>query len=287
MARRKRSSLIRTDPARFMTQPEAMKTKDYVCGTERLNGNDAWTVLKACAAGDISKVEKLLAKDPRLVNSQFWYQLPIHFAVRGGYAELVKLLLDHGNDPGQSTFTYNSWPKLLTIADERGYRDVKALLVRRLKKDFNYSADFELMKDAINSRSSRKVGAVLRKHPNLLKASDALGNNALHWSVITRQLNLIEKFADLGTPLNAQRANGQTPLLVATSGGYDYWHRDAWRRGHPSLRNAAVMVGCLLAKGAKYSISTAAAMGDQERVERFSRKILIRPSVSIRRESAR
>ena len=257
-----------------MTQPENMKTKDYVCGVERLNGNDAWAVFKACAAGNMPKIQKLLEKEPRLVNSQFWYQLPIHFAVRDGNAELVKLLLDHGADAGQSTFTYNSWPKLLKIAEERGYRDVKALLVRRLKKDFHYSPDFELLKDAIISRSSRKVGAVLRKHPHLVTASDALGNNALHWSVITRQLKLIEKFVDLGTPLEAQRANGQTPLLVATSGGYDYWHRDAWRPGHPSLRDAAVMVGCLLTKGAKYTISTAAAaaVGDQERVEEILAK---------------
>ena len=86
-----------------MTQPENMKTKDYVCGVERLNGNDAWAVFKACAAGNMPKIQKLLEKEPRLVNSQFWYQLPIHFAVRDGNAELVKLLLDHGADAGQST----------------------------------------------------------------------------------------------------------------------------------------------------------------------------------------
>ena len=267
-----------------MTQPEVMETKDYVCGIERLNGNDAWAMFKACAAGNMPKVRKLLAKDPRLVNSQFWYQFPVHFAVREGNAELVRLLLDHGADSGQSTFTYNSWPMLLKTAEERGYRDVEALLVRRLKKDFHYSPDFELLKDAIISRSSRKVGAVLQKHPRLTKASDALGNNALHWSVITRQLHLIEKFVDLGTPLEARRANGQTPLLVATSGGYDYWYRDARRCGHPSLRNSAVMVGCLFAKGAKYTILTAAAIGDQERVDEILAKD---PEQAVRLNSAR
>ena len=267
-----------------MTQPDVMKTNDYRCGIERLNGNDAWALFTASAAGDISKARKLLTKNASLVNAQFWYQFPIHFAVRDGHADLVQLLLEHSADAGRSTYTFHSWPKLLTIARERGYRDVESLLVRHLKQRFRYSPQFELLKDAIVARSERRVRSVLRQHPKLVRASDALGNNALHWSVITRQLKLIRKFADLGTPLEAQRANGQTPLLVATSGGYDYWYRDASCPGHPSLRNAAVMVGCLLAKGAKYTISTAAAIGDQERVE----EILARdPGQAVRLNSAR
>lgn len=270
--------------ARLMVQPQAMKTRKYASGIDTLNGNDAWTMFKACAAGDIPKVRTLLTKDARLVNAQFWYQFPLHFAVRDGNAELVELLLNHGADSGQSTYTYDSWPKLLDIADDRGFADVKSVLVRHLKRQFNYSPNFELLKDAIISRSPRKVGAVLRKHPKLVKAADALGNNALHWSVITRQLDLIARFVDLGTPLEAKRANGQTPLLVATSGGYDYWHRDAWRPGHPSLRNPAVMVGYLLAHGAKYTISTAAAIGDQECVEAILAK---NPEEAVRLNSAR
>ena len=104
---------------RSMTQPEAMKTSNYVCGVERLNGNDAWAMFKACAARDVAQVRKLLAKDSRLVNSQFWYQFPIHFAVRSGDAELVRLLLERGADPGQSTYTFDSWPKLLKTAHIR------------------------------------------------------------------------------------------------------------------------------------------------------------------------
>src|SRR5437867_966529 len=104
-----------------MTQPEEMKTNAYVYGIEKLNGYDAWALFKACAAGNVPKVKALLAKDRRLVNAQFWYQFPIHNAVREGYAEIVKLLLDQGADPGQSRFTYNSWDKLLGCASERGH----------------------------------------------------------------------------------------------------------------------------------------------------------------------
>jgi ankyrin repeat protein len=252
-----------------MTQPEEMKTIAYVYGVEKLNGHNAWALFKACAAGDMPKVRELVAKDRRLVNAQFWYQFPIHMAVRAGHADIVKLLLDQGADPGQSRFTYNSWDKLLVCSKERGYRQVESILQRAMTKRFNYTPDFEMLKAAITARDSRTIDAVLRRQPNLVRSSDALGNNALHWSVITRQLGLIERFASLGTPIDAERADGQTPVLLAVSGATDYWYRATRGRSHPSLRNTSVLVGSLLARGANYTMSVAAAVGDQERVEQL------------------
>jgi ankyrin repeat protein len=254
-----------------MTQPPAMKTKSYVYGVEKLNGYDAWALFEACARGDLAKVKSLLAKDRRLVNAQFWYQFPIHMAVFAGNAQIVKLLLHQGADPGQSVYTYNSWDKLLLCAKERGQRQIESLLHRAMRKRFKYNPDFELLKEAFVARDPRKIDAVLRRHPNLVRASDALGNNALHWSVLTRQLGLIKRFVDLGTPIDAERADGQTPILLAVNGA-DYWYRATRGRSHPSLRNASVMVGSLLAHGARYTVSVAAAVGDQERVEQLLRK---------------
>jgi ankyrin repeat protein len=255
-----------------MTQPEQMKTTAYVYGVEKLNGNDAWALFSACAAGDMPKVKALLTKDRRLVNAQFWYQFPIHMAVRAGYAGIVQLLLAQGADPGQSRFTYNSWDKLLFCANERGHRPVESMLRRAMTKRFNYRPDFDVLKAAIIARNSRKINAVLRRRPDLVQSSDALGNNALHWSVITRQLGLLERFAALGTLLDAQRADGQTPVLLAVNGANDYWYRAPRGRSHPSIRNSSVLVGSLLARGASYTISVAAAVGDQERVEQLLRR---------------
>src|SRR3954469_11500589 len=194
-----------------MSQPQAMKAERYVYGVEEVNGFDAWALFEACAQGDVPKAKALLTKDPRLANAQYWYQFPIHMAVRAGHAELVELLLKRGADPGQSRYTYNSWDKLLLCARERGYRRVESILERALRRRFHYRPDFDVLKEAIVGRNPRKVGAVLRRHPELASASDALGNNPLHWSVITRQLGLIARFAELGTPLDARRADGQTP----------------------------------------------------------------------------
>jgi len=255
-----------------LTQPQQMKTRTYVYGVEKLNGYAAWTLFEACALGELPKVKALLAKDRRLVNAQFWYQFPIHMAVFTGNAEIVKLLLDQGADPGQSVYTYNSWDKLLLCARERGQRQIESMLQRAMQKRFNYVPDFDVLKEAIIARDSRKIGVVLRRQPNLVRAGDALGNNALHWSVITRQLGLIKRFVEFGTPIDGERADGQTPVLLAVNGAMDYWYRATRGRSHPSLRNTSVMVGSLLAQGAKYTISVAAAVGDQERVEEFLRK---------------
>jgi ankyrin repeat protein len=264
-----------------MTQPEEMKTNHYVCGVEKLNGYDAWALFAACAKGDMPKVKKLLAKDNRLASAQYFYQLPIHMAVREGYAEIVKLLLDHGADPGQSRFSYNSWDRLLLIAQERGHRQIESMLERAMKKRFNYTPDFDVLKEAIIARDSRKISAVLRRRPELATSSDAFGNNALHWSVITRQLGLIERFVTLGTPIDAQRADGQTPVLLAVTGATD---RATRARSHPSIRNTSVIIGSLFAHGANHTISVAAAVGDQERVEQLLRNDV---SLATRLDSAR
>ncbi|HMF18158.1 MAG TPA: ankyrin repeat domain-containing protein [Gemmataceae bacterium] len=248
-----------------MSQPEALKTNAYVGGVEKVNGHDAWALFKACAAGDVPKVKALLAKDRRLVNAWFSYQLPIHLAVRAGHAEIVKLLLDQGANPG------NDWDQLRLAARERGHRQVEGVLQQAISKRYNYSPEFNELKEAIIARDSRKISAVLRRQPNLAQTSDAVGNNALHWSVLTRQLGLIERFAALGTPIDAERADGFTPVLLAVNGGANVY-RAARDRSHPSIRNKWVMVGCLLARGAKYTISVAAAVGDQERIEQLLHK---------------
>jgi ankyrin repeat protein len=252
-----------------MTQPEVLKTNTYVCrefgSVEKVNGHSAWTLFKACAAGDIPNVKALLSKDRRLANAQFGYQFPIHLAVRAGYTQIVTLLLEQGADP------LNSWDQLLLAARERGHRQVEGELQRAMRKRFGHSPGFDELKEAIIARDSRKIGAALRRQPNLAQASDAHGNNALHWSVITRQLGLIERFAAIGTPIDGQRADGQTPVLIAVNGGCNSY-RAARDRSHPSIRNKFVMVGYLLARGAKYTISVAAAVGDQERIEQLLHK---------------
>ena len=248
----------------YLLQPEDMKTDRYQYGVEAVDGHQAWALFCASGAGDLARVSALLDRDPRLVNAQYWYQFPIHMAVREGHAEVVQLLLQAGADPGQSRYTYNSWNQLLAIAEERGYSGVKALLEAAMRERFGYDPGFAELAEAIKERDPARVEEVLAGRPELIQASDALGNGPLHWAAMTRQIDLVDFFVARGAELESRRADGQTPLLVALNG--DYWYRS---RDLPAEapKDAWVVTRHLLARGAEYVLSVACATGDEARVD--------------------
>ncbi len=253
------------DRVHQLTQPKSMATDHYVYGVEALDGRDAWALFCASAAGDIVRVKALLNQDPRLVNAQHWYQFPIHMAVREGHADVVQLLLEHGADPGQSRFLYDSWDKMLRVAEERGQGAVKGLLEAAMTERFGYDPDFERLGDAIKGRDANRVSSIVASDPHLVFASDALGNGSIHWAALTRQLALIDVFLESGADIDARRADGQTPLLLSFNGSYGYrWRRDL---SGDAIRNPWIVSGYLLARGATYDFCTACALGDVERIE--------------------
>jgi RNA polymerase sigma factor (sigma-70 family) len=265
-----------------MLQPYSMRTPAYRYGVEEVNGDDAWALMTACVEGDLERTKALVAKDPRLVNAQYWYQFPIHLAVREGHVEIVKFLLDSGAEPGQSRYTFSSWQKLLVIAEERGYTEIRAVLVNALRERYGYSSEFEsVLLPAIVARDRQEVTDILRENPGLVRGSDALGNTALHWAVMTRQLPLIDLLLERDANLHAQRADGKTPVLLSLTG--DYWYRERNLVG-AAIRQREVITGYLLAKGAEYGLSVACALGDGERVEQLLRE---RPGSSRSLDSAR
>ncbi|MBT3266019.1 ankyrin repeat domain-containing protein [Candidatus Poribacteria bacterium] len=245
-----------------LVQPQSMKTPDYQNGVEKVDGNDAWDLMKACAEGDIEEVRRLLTKDARLVNAQQYYQFPIHFAVREGHSEVVALLLDNGAEPGQSRYMYNSWQKLVPEAKRRGYDVILGLLESTLRERYGYDPDFEPLAQAIRDRDRCNIEAILAERPDLACAADVRGGNALHWAAHTQQIELVDYFLERGADIDGKRADGQTPAMMAING--DYWQPRKLPEGVTD--NPGTVLRYLLEKGAGYDLSVAIHLRDVPRV---------------------
>ena len=264
-----------------LTRPGAMDTDRYLYGVVPVDGRDAWALFCACAAGDLDGVRDLLGRDPNLVNAQYWYQFPLHMAVREGHADVVELLLASGADPGESRYTYNSWDKLLAVAAERGHREVDGLLRQAMAARFGYDGGFEPLAAAIRDRGRERIEALLAADPELVRAADALGNNPLHWAALTRQVDLVDRFLELGADIDARRADGRAPVQVAVDG--DYWFRP---RDLPedAVKDPWVVARHLLDRGARRDLTLVCRMGDLE----GAREVLAAdPGAALRLDPAR
>ena len=60
--------------------------------------DDNWEIIVAAATGDATKLRRLLDRDSTLCRRGYFDMPPIHFAVREGHAEIVRMLLDAGAD---------------------------------------------------------------------------------------------------------------------------------------------------------------------------------------------
>jgi hypothetical protein len=83
-------------------------------------GQAIWETMCAADAGDTATLRSLIDKDPSLSRLEYWYQHPLHYAVRGGHLEAVKLLLAAGGDPEWNAYD----GKLAAMARDRGHEEV-------------------------------------------------------------------------------------------------------------------------------------------------------------------
>jgi ankyrin repeat protein len=240
-----------------MRQPDALKSDDWQPWSHG-RGTDVWTMLSAAAAGDLERIKSLVSEQPDLVQCSFEYRKPLHFAVRENRLDVVEFLLDHGADPTEQV----SHDPPVTIARDRGHREMAALLESRVSANGGIAAGEEIA-ELIRSRNIERVLQAIEAKPALIDAADMRGNQPIHWAVMTRQLRLIDALLDRGADIKARRPDGARPLDL-TNG--DYYYR-GWRDvPADAIRPHAVLIGYLIARGAEYDISVAAKIGDIDRV---------------------
>ena len=145
----------------------------------------------------------------------------------------------------------------------RGHDEVADLLRDELGRRVSSSGTRHAIHDAVSAGDADTVEKLLAGEPNLVNRGDHLGRRPLHFAVEAGQADLVDRLIDLGTEVDASGfssddrlgGTGFRPVALAL------WHHPYWQQ-----RNDYAIARHLLKRGARYSITVAAALGDEERV---------------------
>src|SRR3982074_3010449 len=105
-----------------MLQPDSLKSDEYHPWS-RGRGVDVWAMLCASIMGDLDTISTLVARDPALVECEYEYFKPGHFAVRENH---LTGLLANGANPDLPED--EPWALPLESVTRRGHHDITELL---------------------------------------------------------------------------------------------------------------------------------------------------------------
>lgn len=140
-------------------------------------------MLSACRVGDVARVRELMAQRPELATCQYNYTPPLHFAVREGHLELVRLLVERGAyDPGYKSYPFGD--TLLTLAHDRGFDEIAGVLESALPRGLAHkwpeTGEIDYEQDDEQLRFDRALHDGRRKDAErLLAARPDLARNEL------------------------------------------------------------------------------------------------------------
>jgi ankyrin repeat protein len=260
------------DPARFaLHDAQLVLARSY--------GFDSWPKLKAFVdgvtvrglcdavrAGDIDGVRAMLVVRPELVHlhvAEDDEHRALHHAVLQRRSEIVRLLMQHGADAREGIWPHRDATSPLTIATERGYADIIAIIrdeERRRSRVSASAADTPVpasLVDAFQRGNQESMIASLDAHPPLIRTQDPQsGMTALHWASANLWDRLAGWLIDRGADVSARNITGQTPLDLV---GCEHETRSPDRR-----RLITKIAGLLLGRGAERTIRWAIATGDAD-----------------------
>jgi ankyrin repeat protein len=224
-------------------------------------GQAIWETMCAADVGDTAALRHLLDKDPSLSRAEYWYQHPLHYAVRGGHLEAVRLLLDAGGDPEWNAYD----GKLAAMARDRGHEAVAKLLDEACRKrgrvapsKENHPVHYSAKRGEIEN-----VRAYIAADPTLVNLGDKDGATPLHLAAACRRHDVITVLLDRGANIHAAQGaflgTEVQPIDLAI------WGANPLAPSTGDFETARL----LLDRGAAYDLTIACAFGDLDRARAF------------------
>ncbi len=140
----------------------------------RVDGVTVARLHQAVEQGDRDAVADLLRRRPELVNRErpgHGERLALHIAVEHRDAAITRLLMEHGADPHRGIWPYRRDTRALTIALERGYDEIVAIIREQEEKHEQPSPDAAAASSVLHPAAQ----AVIRGDIEWLQACHAAG----------------------------------------------------------------------------------------------------------------
>jgi len=217
-------------------------------------GRDVWDTITSAAAGDIARLRRLIERDRNLSRAEYFYAPPILFAVRQGQAEAVRVLLDAG--AAEADWNGCDLDGLIEIARDRSHEEVARLLEEvRGRREPAVLAEDHPIHIAAETNDVESVRNLLSGDATLLNRRDDGKGTPLHRAVKGSAQEVIQLLLGSGCDVDATDDTNSQPLDLAI------WNQ---RQLPPSSRDFHI-AQLLLARGATFDLTIAAALGDLER----------------------
>ena len=210
-------------------------------------------LLAAVRAGDEATVRAIVEPNPDLAGRDG----ALHAAVLARKPALVRILMEHGANARVGVYPHREATSPFTIAIERGYGDVVAVIreqEERLRKSSTREAGSpDALFEALQWGNDERVRALVTADPGLAHIRHpGNGLTPLHVAAHTGQEALAAWLLDRGADVSGEAQN-MTPL-------------DAAARGSPG--SFAAMAEVLLVRGAVRTPLAAVALGETEWLRR-------------------
>jgi ankyrin repeat protein len=260
--------------------PETFALHDAQLTLARAYGFDSWPKLKAYVdgvtvkrlaeavrAGDLAQAREMLKARPELANMTMSYSdehRALHYAVTSRSVEMTRLLMEYGADARKGVYPHRDATDALTIATERGYDEIAAVIRQEEQRrraaasdlDAQTSSAPDSLCEAIGRGDEARAMALLEADPSLIQSRHRDGWTPLHVAAGELNERFVAYLLERGADANARGKNDKTPLDEAAAGG--------GRQRPGAVRRFAAVAGALRSRGAELTARAAAALGEAD-----------------------